>query len=145
VEEKEPRTKYVEEAVYWQRNDPGTYTVSLTVSGGGGKDTATKVDYITVYEAAQADFSGSPVTAIALLEVIFTNLSSGDYDTCSWTFGDGGVRSSCSNPYHTYDDPGTYTVSLTVSGIGGEDTETKVGYIIVDIEYRLFILLALKG
>ena len=23
AEEKEPRTKYVEEAVYWQRNDPG--------------------------------------------------------------------------------------------------------------------------
>ena len=34
-------------------------------------------------------------------------------------------------PPYVYNNPGSYTVSLTVSGPGGSDTETKVGYITV--------------
>jgi len=63
--------------------------------------------------------------------VQLTNLSTGDYDTCAWSFGDGGTSSGCGDPAHTYTISGPYTVSLTVSGLGGADTETKVGYITV--------------
>jgi len=111
-------------------NIPGVYTVSLTVSGIGGEDTETKPNYITVYTPVEAQFSGTPTSGIAPLEVSFTDLSTGDYDTCSWDFGDGGTSSDCSPAPYTYIDAcGTYTVSLTVSGNGGEDTETKTGYI----------------
>jgi PKD repeat protein len=111
-------------------NTPGVYTVSLTVSGYWGEETSTKTDYIIVYEAVQADFSGAPTSGVAPLDVDFTNLSTSDYDTCSWDFGDGGTSAECSPPTYTYNTFGTYTVSLTVSGNGGEDTETKTDYII---------------
>ena len=36
--------------------DPGTYTVSLSVTSSGGTDTETKPNYITVMDAADAGF-----------------------------------------------------------------------------------------
>jgi PKD repeat protein len=36
------------------------------------------------------------------------------------------------NPYHTFFDPGQYTITLTTSGPGGDGTETKTGYITVE-------------
>jgi PKD repeat protein len=110
-------------------NDSGVYTVSLTVSGLGGTDTETKTDYIKAYMPTVANFNGTPTSGVAPLSVAFTNLSSGNYDTCSWNFGDGGTSSDCNDPGYVYNDSGVYTVSLTVSGLGGTDTETKTGYI----------------
>jgi PKD repeat protein len=41
--------------------------------------------------------------------------------TWEWTFGDGG-SSTARNPSHAYDDPGTYTITLTAtSSEGGTD------------------------
>ncbi len=111
--------------------NPGIYTVSLTVSGDGGSDVETKADYITVYQPVTAAFSGNPTSGIAPLNVSFTNSSTGDFDTCSWDFGDGGTSNVCNNPAHNYTNPGTYTVSLTVTGNGGSDPETKTSYIVV--------------
>jgi len=108
----------------------GTYTVSLTVSGPGGTDNETKTGYITVCDPVSANFSGTPVSGVAPLGVTFTNLSSGDWSTSSWNFGDG-ATSTLANPTHTYTTAGVYSVSLTVSGPGGTDTETKTDYITV--------------
>ena len=108
----------------------GTYTVALTAGGPGGSVIEIKADYITVgFGAPVADFSGSPTSGQGTLSVSFTNTSSGNVTGFSWNFGDGG-SSSLQNPAHTYS-PGTYTVSLTVSGPGGNDTETKTDYITV--------------
>ncbi len=109
----------------------GKYTVKLTVKGPMDEGTETKVDYITVSPQAVAAFTGSPTSGIGTLSVTFTNQSTGEWDTCAWDFGDGGVSSLCGNPMHTYNAAGKYTVSLKVSGTGGEDTESKVDYITV--------------
>ena len=112
-------------------NSEGTYTVSLTVTGPGGSDTETKVDYITATStppAPVADFVGSPTSGTAPLTVNFTDQSTGTIDSWSWDFGDGGT-STAQNPSHTYNSAGTFTVSLTVTGPGGSDNETKVDYI----------------
>jgi PKD repeat protein len=111
---------------------PGTYPVSLTVTGPVGSATETKVDYITV-SVIVADFSGSPQTGEAPLTVNFTDLSSGDITITSWawSFGDGGT-STMQNPSYEYTTPGTYTVSLMVSGPDGSVSETKVNYITVE-------------
>ena len=109
----------------------GVYTVSLTVSGSGGSDTKIRTNYITVNEPAPiAAFSGTPLTGEQPLNVQFTNASTGVINTYSWTFGDGG-QSTLQNPLHTYTSAGVYTVSLTVNGPGGSDTETKSNYISV--------------
>lgn len=110
---------------------PGLYTVSLTVSGPGGSDTHTKTDYIDVhYAPPTAGFIGVPTVGLPPLSVSFTDMSADSVSTWSWDFGDGSV-STIQNPGHIYQSAGIYTVSLTVSGPGGSDTETKTDYITV--------------
>jgi PKD repeat protein len=46
-------------------------------------------------------------------------------DTYSWNFGDGSAVSTVSNPVHTYESFGDYTVVLTVKGEGGEFIASK--------------------
>jgi PKD repeat protein len=81
--------------------------------------------------APVANFSGSPTSGTAPLTVNFTDLSTGSITSWSWTFGDGGT-STAQNPSHQFTSAGTYTVSLTVTGPGGSDGETKTNYITVN-------------
>ena len=75
-----------------------------------------------------AEFSADPAFGEAMLDVRFTDLSTGDPDTWMWDFGDGRTSTS-QDPRHSYETPGDYTVSLTVSNEFGSDTTTKTGYI----------------
>ena len=77
-----------------------------------------------------ANFSGNPTAGTAPLEISFTESSTGDIDSWSWTFGDGGTSTEQS-PLYTYDNPGTYTVTLEVTGSGGADTRSRSNYITV--------------
>ena len=54
----------------------------------------------------------------------FTDLSSGNPTTWSWTFGDGGV-SMVPYPTHTFAAAGQYQVSLTVTNAAGASTKTQ--------------------
>lgn len=83
--------------------------------------------------APTAEFEGVPVAISAGGNVQFVNLSDGSVHTWLWDFGDGtsGPLNSEANPLKTYALAGTYTVSLTVTGDGGSDTETKTSYITV--------------
>ncbi len=111
--------------------DPGMFTVSLTVSGPGGSSNHSKTDYIVVnYAPPTAGFLGYPTTGMPPLDVTFNDMSSDSVSSWSWSFGDG-ATSTLQNPVHTYDESGSYTVSLTVNGPGGSDTETKNNYITV--------------
>ncbi len=115
-------------------NTAGTYTVTLTATNSCGSDTQTKVDYITVTEppcnAPVAAFTGSPTSGTAPLSVSFTDQSTNNPTSWSWDFGDGGT-STAQNPSHTYNNAGTYTVTLTATNDCGSDGETKVDYITV--------------
>lgn len=83
---------------------------------------------VTVYQPVQAAFSAAPTSGVASLAVTFTNQSTGDYASSQWAFGDGDTSAEDS-PVHTYQEAGDYTVSLTVSGLGGTDTLTRSAYI----------------
>jgi len=83
------------------------------------------VSYIDVgIPAPSANFDAGPLEGRAPLTVNFTDQSTGSIASWEWDFGDG---STCTerNPSHTYTYPGIYTVSLTVTGPEGSDTETK--------------------
>ena len=80
-------------------------------------------------EPLTANFYARPLYGEAPLEVQFSNQSMGAVTSVLWNFGDGTPPSSESE--HTYTNPGTYTVSLTVYGPSGSDTKTKVNYITV--------------
>jgi len=75
-----------------------------------------------------ASFVGSPLTGTVPLAVQFTDQSTGQITSRSWTFGDGGASTEV-NPVHTYTAEGTHTVSLTVTGPGGSDTKTRANYV----------------
>lgn len=106
-------------------SSPGVYTVSLTVSGMGGESTATQNDYITVnYPAPIAGFTADSTSGTAPFVVSFTDSSTGAIDSWAWNFGDGGTSTE-QNPTHTYSTPGSYEVTLTVTGPGGSDTATQ--------------------
>jgi PKD repeat protein len=77
-----------------------------------------------------ADFSGNPTSGSPPLTVAFTDLSSGNPTSWSWSFGDGGT-SAAQSPSHQYTAVNSYTVSLTATNAEGSDTETKPGYITV--------------
>ena len=109
---------------------PGTYTVTLTVNGPGGTDTETT--HITVnHSEPVAAFTASSIDGTAPLTVTFTNKSIGNITSQEWDFGDGNTSNEQS-PTHRYTTPGIYTVALTVSGPGGNNTRTKINHITVD-------------
>ncbi|KKN43835.1 hypothetical protein LCGC14_0699270 [marine sediment metagenome] len=93
-------------------------------SGGGGGDGDG-----AYYPTPAAHFSAEPTSGIAPLEVQFTESASNE-QAWSWDFGDG-ATSTAQNPSHTYTEAGVYTVTLTVTNPGGQDTEIKADYITV--------------
>ncbi len=111
----------------------GVFTVALTVDGPEGTDTLTRTNYITVgYPAPVTAFAATPLTGTAPLTVTFNDQSTGPIVSWSWDFGDG-ATSGARHPVHVYENTGTYAITLTVSGPGGSDTETKAGYVTVGI------------
>jgi PKD repeat protein len=77
----------------------------------------------------EADFSAAPTSGEVPFEVAFTDASSGDPESWSWDFGDGGA-STDQNPTHVYEQPGTYRVILTVRNGDGSDDVVKPDLVI---------------
>jgi PKD repeat protein len=89
------------------------------------------VTLTATYQAIQvpsAAFTANPTSGHVPLAVSFTDQSTGGVTSWSWDFGDR-ATSTGQNPTHSYRKPGTYTVSLTVTGAGGSDKEEKTGFI----------------
>ena len=107
----------------------GVYSVTLTVTNALGQTSQrTMTDYVTVQPLA-AGFTGTPTLGAAPLAATFTDSSTGDPVGWSWNFGDGGT-STLRNPAHTYAAPGTYSVTLTVTGKNGAtNSMTRTGYV----------------
>ncbi|CAG0926683.1 partial putative deoxyribonuclease RhsB, partial [Thermoflexales bacterium] len=112
----------------------GAYTVSLFVSGPEGSDVLTRANYISVTATTPpppvADFSATPLSGVAPLDVTFSNASTGAITGYMWSFGDG-TTDTATNPAHQYAAAGVYTISLTTSGPGGSHTLTRTNYITV--------------
>jgi len=84
---------------------------------------------VTAPPAPNADFTAAPTFGLTPLTVRFTDKSSGGSVTSRlWNFGNG-QTSALTSPSHTYQTTGQFTVSLTLNGPGGSDTETKANYI----------------
>ena len=79
-----------------------------------------------------ADFTGTPTAGNVPLTVVFTDASTGNITSWSWNFGSGAspATTNTQGPHSvTYSTVGLKTVSLTVTGSSGSDTETKLDYI----------------
>jgi YD repeat-containing protein len=127
-----------------------TYTyddANRLIDGKDGTGTAIEYTYDDAGNLIQvsapapvANFTASPTSGNKPLAVQFTDQSTGVISTRQWNFGDGGT-STLQNPSHTYNTAGDFTVSLTVSGSGGSDVETKTNYIhVIDTVTAITVL-----
>lgn len=106
----------------------GTYTVSLTVVGPGGQDSAQlMVEVLQPANAPTAAFqvNGEP-TGNVPFTVSLTNRSEGEITQVRWDFGDGTTSDSQDETItHTFENPGTYSVTLSVANDSGQDSATE--------------------
>jgi len=105
--------------------EAGSFQVRLTAANDHGSDHVTRT--ITVVDAGgppTADFTWTPTTPSEGQRVTFSDLSTGQPTSWTWSFGDGGA-STLRNPSHTYSAAGSYQVRLTASNADGSDLRTK--------------------
>jgi len=116
---------------------PGSYTVTLTVKNRCGTSSATRDDVIFVRcPTPVVDFDADITYGTAPLKVWFKSAVESSAEGCDveawvWWFGDG-TGSQFENPVHVYESPGIYTVSLCVEVFGGKACETKSGFVVVE-------------
>ena len=120
--------------------NPGNFTVSLTVRGPEGNNTDVKKDCIQVSRCPYfADFTIDPIPANCQVQgnstlctrtttVHFVDKSTGNVTAWAWDFGDN-KTSTEQNPTHTYTKNSNHTVTLTISTPECKDTLTKLNYI----------------
>lgn len=109
----------------------GTYTVTLTATNDCSSVTTTQT--VVIVTAPTAGFSANVTTGCAPLTVQFSNESSANAVSFEWSFPGGNPSSSSDeNPTVTYDNPGSYTVTLTVTNTAGSNSATQTDYIIVN-------------
>ncbi len=108
---------------------PGNYIVKLTVSNISGQ--ATHSGIIKVYQNPTSVFNAYPTNIINNEQiVVFYNYSF--YDSLNlWNFGDG-FTSEDENPFHKYENEGSYRVTLTVISKDGcvDSSELKTPVIV---------------
>ncbi|MEO2149217.1 MAG: PKD domain-containing protein, partial [bacterium] len=120
-------------------SEAGIFSVSLMVTGPGGGDTMVCDSCITVLDPPPvASFLVTPTSGAGPLEVAFTGQSTGVISSRQWDFGDPGSGTENSSdlvsPFHLYQQPGTYQVTLVVTGPGGEDTSICSSCVVVTDE-----------
>jgi PKD repeat protein len=90
-----------------------------------------------VAEIPLAEFTGTPVYGLSRITVDFSDASMGNITSWNWDFGDGS-GSTEKNPTHDFVNTGAetvrFTVTLTVAGPTGSDTEIKTDYITVEAD-----------
>lgn len=94
------------------------YTISLIITDQSGcSDTVTKTDYVSIRSPKAAFTLLDSTTICPPLRTSFF-LAASDYESISWSFGDGGM-SLQSNPSYFYSNYGTFTPTLYAMGPGG--------------------------
>lgn len=125
-----------------QYGNPGTYSVTLTITRGTETSTATKSIVVsasspTVPPVAAA-FDASNNSPIAGENVTFNDRSTGSPTSWTWSFGDGST-STAQNPVHAYAAPGSYTVMLFAANAFTSGTATKTINVASIAPYRSLI------
>lgn len=99
----------------------GSWPVSLTATDSiGCQNSVNQNNAVFVTRPVANFFADFPVNC-PNNNVVFTNTSSGSGLNYLWDFGDGNTSGAFS-PVHQYANPGTYTVSLTVTDFQGCDS-----------------------
>ncbi|MDB5229463.1 MAG: hypothetical protein JWN76_268, partial [Chitinophagaceae bacterium] len=105
-------------------NTPGKYNIKLVATTSRGcTDSLTRSEYIQVYQLTTDNITGVPYSGCAPYRTVFrpqfNNLFPGDVVTAyKWDLGNGST-STAAQPPVTYNDPGEYTVKLSIETARG--------------------------
>jgi PKD repeat protein len=116
-----------------QYNNDGVYDVTLIVSNISGSDTITKEDYVTVSSTVlpEVNFGVSRDAVCTGVPVFFTDSTTIMPISWEWQFipstvtFEEGTNQYSQNPVVSFDEPGSYSVTLTASNINGQSSITK--------------------
>lgn len=114
----------------------GVYLVCLTVTDSINQCSSTYCDSVSLggngNVNCQANFQAIQDSVNVFGNVVYFNdLSSGSPSYWSWDFGDN-TTSNQQNPTHTYSNPGTYTVCLTIANLGSNCFDTYCAAVVID-------------
>ncbi len=117
---------------------PGVFKVKMVCSNEAGSDSITKLGYITVSSTLvpEVDFTSDHHVLCGNVDVQFTDLSENCPNAWTWEFSPntvsfvGGTNLHSQNPLVSFNQPGTYDVTLTVNNPVGNNVLTKEDYII---------------
>ena len=133
-------TSSIQNPIYQYAKKDTSYTVKLVIRDTVGcSDSLIRPNYIKVLFPKPAfDVKDSTTICPPLVTSFFSK--SKDYESLAWDFGDGG-SSVLTNPQHFYNDYGSFTVKLYLTGYGGcidstshvvnvynPNLQTKIGY-----------------
>ena len=111
----------------------GFYEVTITGTGPNGTPIHIRTATVEVVPLAppSAGFASLNTTICAGGTIIFSDQSSGNPSSWSWTFdgGDPATSTDQNPPDIMYDTPGLYDVKLVVSNAAGSDSLTQTAYI----------------
>jgi PKD repeat protein len=133
-----------------QFNAGGSYTVTLTATNASGSDSEIKTGFINVPYPPVADFTANNIAPIIGQTVTFTDLTTNNPFMWVWSFNPatityvGGTNAISQNPQVIFNASGAYTVTLTATSVGGNDTEIKTDYInvqnpIIDLDITVYL------
>ena len=113
-------------------DEPGMYTVELTVSGPAGNDTATETvivvedadDPLPVANVSVDEPQAGPEVGTELAFEAATDAPAELIEGYRWEFDDG-TTAVGPTASHSYDEPGEYVVNVTVIGVAGENTTRR--------------------
>ena len=108
-----------------------TYVVEIKEGACADTDSIS----LTINPAPEADYFTSQANGCQGLTVSFMENTT-DGVAFTWDFGDGSAISNEANPTHTYEQPGSYVVTLTTVGVGG--CEASVSTTTVNISGNSF-------
>ena len=129
----EGNVKFQNSTLRLHDNAGDQYTVLPLYTSLSIDDDVTDVWHGTAIEAPTAAFSANPLSGTASTIISFSDSSTGEGLSYAWDFeNDGDIDSTEQNPTHAYTSAGTYTVNLTVSNVGGSDSEVKTDYITIE-------------
>lgn len=112
-----PQTSTLENPNNVVFSEPGDYEVTLTISENGCEESFT--DIVEVIQNPSIGFSIENMAGCAPYNAHFINDSWADGQIFYlWNFGDG-QTSTASDPYHIYENTGSYDVTLTITTSGG--------------------------
>ena len=96
--------------------EPGVYEIFQYVNNGCSFDTTTAM--VEVFPSPVLDFETDVPNVCANQAVQFISLAE-DVNNVEWDFGDGNI-SDITNPFHVYEDGGTYDVTMTATSMFNE-------------------------